>query len=614
MTYLKDSCPQGSDVGGYSIVHSPGVNCFTGDWVNFTGDHTGDPNGYFMLINASTPPSDFYRQRVDGLCAGTSYQFSAWIVNMASHSGEIDPNITFSIQMTDGTLIQSFNTGPVSFSNPAQWNQYAFYFTTPPGVSSVVISIRNNAPGGYGNDLGLDDIGFRTSGPSIGISIDGHSGDTAIICSGPANGLGLTGAVGSCYSANSYQWQTSVDNGNTWTDVPGAVNSTYSSDPVSPGNYLYRLAAAQTGNIGNSACRVVSAADTIVVLPLVDPSISIAIDAGHFCVDSIAVLSASAANGGSSPQYQWMVNGLPVAAAGPAYSSASFTDGDVIDCRLTSNAVCSSTPFAASNDIVVSLLPDVTASVGIVSSANNICQDSLVTFTATPSNGGNAPLYQWQVNGTPVGADSSAYSTRRLNEGDVVNLIMKSSIVCSNPAASDPITMTVYDVPVIQLTPDTIIAAHSHIILDPVITGQIVQWQWTPATDLNDPSLLRPTASPIGTTVYQLIVSNDHCSAFAAEKVEVFYDLLMPNAFTPNGDGRNDLFRVPPSIPVTIMNFVVYDRLGKLVFATADAGRGWDGRVDGQAQPSGTYVWMIEYNNPILKKTIMKKGTVELIR
>lgn len=613
MTYVETQCPQGSDVGSYAIVHSPGNSCFTGDWLNFTGDHTGDPNGYFMLINASTPPSDFYTQTVSGLCPSTSYQFAAWIINMASHSGEIDPDITFNIESPDGTVLQTFQTGDVSMQNPAHWNQYAFYFTTPPGVSTVVIRMRNNAPGGYGNDLGLDDITFRASGPSVNIHMTGHAGDTASFCADPANTLGFTSTIAACYASIAYQWQGSSDNGTTWTDLPGAVNPTLTEFPTSVGNYLYRLTAAQSGNIGISSCQVASLPDSVVVLETVHPAISITLEAGHVCTDSIATFIPTPVDGGSNPLYQWMLNGTPVTTA-PTYNS-TLANGDQVSCLMTSNAVCAAYPTAPSNTITIHLLPDVVTSVNILSSANNICHDSLVSFTASPFNGGNDPSYQWLVNGQPVGSDTSAFSSRELNQGDQVSVLMTSDLSCTIPATSNAIDMTVYDVPRIQLTPDTIIAAHTQIILDPVVTGPADYHQWSPATDLDDPTLLQPTASPVTTIVYQLFVSSDKgCTATARERVEVFYDLFMPNAFTPNGDGRNDLYRIPPFITVTIRHFSIFDRWGKQVFSTNNSTEGWDGRFAGHPQPADTYVWYVEYTNPILKKTMMKKGTVELVR
>ncbi len=128
-------------------------------------------------------------------------------------------------------------------------------------------------------------------------------------------------------------------------------------------------------------------------------------------------------------------------------------------------------PAPVSSMITRSLVPNVVSSVVIAPSANNICHDSVVTFTASPSNGGDNPTYQWQIGGRKVGTDSSVYYSGNLDEGDLVSVVMSSDLLCSSPVVSNAISMTVYDVPHIQLTPDTIIAAGSHFTLDPVVTG-----------------------------------------------------------------------------------------------------------------------------------------------
>jgi gliding motility-associated-like protein len=88
----------------------------------------------------------------------------------------------------------------------------------------------------------------------------------------------------------------------------------------------------------------------------------------------------------------------------------------------------------------------------------------------------------------------------------------------------------------------------------------------------------------------------------------------MPGAFTPNGDGRNDVFRVPVVSPVTIRSLAVFNRHGLRVFYTTDVGTGWDGRFGGADQPAGTYVWELVFVNPITHKLEDRKGTVVLIR
>ena len=87
----------------------------------------------------------------------------------------------------------------------------------------------------------------------------------------------------------------------------------------------------------------------------------------------------------------------------------------------------------------------------------------------------------------------------------------------------------------------------------------------------------------------------------------------MPNAFTPNGDGKNDLFRLPPSSPEKVIGFSIFNRWGQLVFFTGNGASGWDGTFNDQQQPAGSYVWKIEYEDAAgIRK--LASGNVMLIR
>src|SRR5450432_1261341 len=89
--------------------------------------------------------------------------------------------------------------------------------------------------------------------------------------------------------------------------------------------------------------------------------------------------------------------------------------------------------------------------------------------------------------------------------------------------------------------------------------------------------------------------------------------LYVPNAFTPNSDGINDIFRPIPIGMKTISWFRVYNRWGKLMFSTAQIGKGWDGTFNGKAQDAAVYVWMAE-GIDYLNKKVTKKGSFVLIR
>jgi len=252
--YLTSECP---DDGQYSIVNYTS-GCYNA-WLTVT-DHTGDPNGYFMLVNASYQPDDFFVQTVSGLCDGTTYQFAAWLINI-DKAGLILPNVTFTIEKTDGTVLGSYITGNIGATASPLWQQYGFFFTTPVGVTTVIIRMHNNAPGGGGNDIGLDDITFTPAGPQTTIGVTGLKGDT--LSNSCYQNISLFSNVAACYVANAYQWQTSADAVN-WTDIPGATNAGYSPNLTVAGTYYYRLNVAQSGNIGNASCRVNSNILTII--------------------------------------------------------------------------------------------------------------------------------------------------------------------------------------------------------------------------------------------------------------------------------------------------------------------------------------------------------------
>jgi len=613
LRYVTDHCP--SD-GQYTIVHA-NPPCFGNTWLNISSDHTGDPNGYFMLINASYAPSDFYVQKVDGLCESTTYQFALWAMNVVSIGGEILPNITFRLEKTDGTILQTLNTNDIPTAFPAKWTQYGFIFATPPGVSSVVIRMTNNAPGGNGNDLAIDDITFRPSGPAIGMSIDNFPGDTAAVCATDLATLHFLADVENCYATTVYQWQQSTDSGASWQDIPGATGLTYSRAPTAAGLYLYRLTVAQSvGNLAISSCRVASTPITVIVNKIPVPGVTISSGSETLCEGAPAVFTAVPADGGNAPVYRWQLNGADVGTNSDIFTSSSLANGDLLQCLMTSNAVCVILPDVQSNKVTAKVIPKVISSVRILASATTICSDSLVVFTALAVNGGIRPTYQWLVNGQNAGTNSFAFTSKELKDGDVIDCRMTSTLQCSTPVlANAPVMMTVYPVPVITLTPDTIIAAGTTIHFSPSITGDRLDYLWSPVTGLDDPHSPDPVGLPAVTTLYQLEVTTDKgCRAVARENVGVFYYLAMPNAFTPNGDGVNDLFRIPASVPVNILRFSVYNRTGIMVFTTANRSEGWDGRWNNKPQPAGTYVWFVQYKELRTGKTLTSKGTVGLIR
>lgn len=147
-----------------------------------------------------------------------------------------------------------------------------------------------------------------------------------------------------------------------------------------------------------------------------------------------------------------------------------------------------------------------------------------------------------------------------------------------------------------------------------------VSYLWSPPDNLSAINIANPIA--FYTTIsedirYKVIgFSEEGCKDSAYVTVKVFKTgptIFVPTAFTPNNDGRNDLLRPIAVGMKSIENFSIYNRWGQILFTTKVNGEGWDGRINGRLQSTGTFVWMvraIDYTG----KPYFQKGTVTLIR
>ncbi|MPM38075.1 hypothetical protein SDC9_84698 [bioreactor metagenome] len=177
--------------------------------------------------------------------------------------------------------------------------------------------------------------------------------------------------------------------------------------------------------------------------------VSVSIDAlpsGLVCSGVPVTFTATAVNGGTAPVYQWMVNGLAVGSNSSTYTSSSLSNSDVVTCEVTSDLTCASGNPAASNAIAMAVTQTLPVSVVIAASpGTTICEGTEITFTATGSNGGTSPVYEWTINGSAAGTNSPTFSSMSLVNGDVVNCTMTSDEVCTsgNPATSNNIAIVV---------------------------------------------------------------------------------------------------------------------------------------------------------------------------
>ena len=156
-----DTCPND---GYYSYVSSTG-DCFNGDWLTFTEDHTlGDVDGRMLVVNASETGGVFFNFAIKNLKENTTYQLATWLVNVCRISGgcaPLPPNIIIKIFTTSGKVIAQFTTGLLSQTAIPFWKKYEGMFTTPAGVNAVLLTMEDATLGSCGNDFAMDDLSLQ---------------------------------------------------------------------------------------------------------------------------------------------------------------------------------------------------------------------------------------------------------------------------------------------------------------------------------------------------------------------------------------------------------------------------------------------------------------------
>jgi len=400
--------------------------------------------------------------------------------------------------------------------------------------------------------------------------------------------------------------------------VQNGASNVYSSSTLSP----ISVVSCDITITGASSCltsnTVSSNNVSITLLPTSAASISISASSTTICPGAPVTFTATAINGAgipSSAAYQWKLNGVNVGTNLTSFTSNALNNGDVVTCTLTSTAPCILNPVSVSNSIQIIVNSAPPPSLAIITSNNNICVNTPVTFTATALNTGTTPSFQWQLNGVNVGTNSSTYSNNNLANGDQVNCIMNTVTPCSLSSIflSNTITMAVNAKPVVSFHPSnpTIIIGDA-IQLNASAPGNISSYLWTPSPTLSNTGIANPIANPINNTTYYLrVTAGGTCSTDTSITVKVLKGIYIPNAFLPAG--VNKIFRIPPGTAIKdLQYFSIYNRYGNLVFISNDINAGWDGTWKGKACDQGTYTYIIKARDH--NGELVLKGTVMLIR
>jgi gliding motility-associated-like protein len=542
-TYVNSGFPQD---GQYTLFHRTNLIPNSNNWM-FSLDHTPDNqpdgfNGKCLIVNASTNPGIFYTRTVTGLCSNTTFEFSAWVLNILNATtGGLPINVTFEIwDATDTQLLKTGSTGNIPNTFSPVWNQYGMVFTMPAGQTSVILKMRNNGVGGNGNDLAIDDIMFSACGEFSTITIAGTSQNNISLCPNenilPINLQVTTTGTDSYF----YQWQQSNDN-LIFTDIPGETGTNYTiPNTVTTTTYYRVIVAEDSANINNSFCTTISEVFSAIFNLL--PNAPSSNGDQFLCTNQATILSVNANSNEIVNWYDAPTNGNLLLVNSSTFSSTIIGTYYAESSNIT-------TGCRSNTRTPVSILPAITVT---FSGSTTICSGQTLNLNLQASNS-NATL-TWSANSSNANGFSNG-SGNTINQtlsysgstsGTVTYTIMPVINGCEGIPSE--ITVTVNPIENIDLVfpaiPNRYCIGSSAPEL-PIFSSNTmpINGNWSPAT-------INTTTA--GTTTYTFTPEVNDCQIIAPYEIT----LSVGNDFTPNFNSTISFCSgtLSPTLPNTAPN------------------------------------------------------------
>jgi gliding motility-associated-like protein len=550
-----------SNAETYSVTNNP--NAAHSNFYSF-GDHTSGTGNMFVCNGSNLPNMVVWSQTIT-VTPNTNYNFSAWVTSVENTSLGQQAQIQFSI---NGSLIGNVFNAPLT---GGAWANFFVGWNSGTATTAVITIVDQNTTGN--NDFALDDINFeRVCTFSDVIAINFGSNSTVSV---PSN-------INVCHNG-------SVP-ASAFTSNPAGATFDWSSS-----NPFVGLAAGGTGNVPAFTAVNTNPAPVTTVITVtpsaagcpgiptsytitVNPVSTLTTAGATICSGETATLTANASLTGGI--YNWLPGSQssPVISVSPSTTTSYTVTYSVYGCSVS-----------AVSNVIVNPAP------GISVAPLSLCEGQTGTLTAVPSTPGGT--YLWQ----PSGETTSSI---------LVNPSATSSYnvlyALNGCTASATANIQVNAMPVLALAASgNSISPSEHVIITASGGGSYVWSTGSTASAID--------VNPEHTTTYCATVTTSGCSDVECLDIIVLNasTLEIPNVFTPNGDGVNDVFHTR-GVNITTYNLNIFNRWGESVFKTEDVSKGWDGRVNGKEAPDGTYLFLLEAKGAD-DKMYTEKGHVTLI-
>ncbi|GGW96241.1 T9SS type B sorting domain-containing protein [Salegentibacter mishustinae] len=513
-----------------------------------------------LIVNASFNSGRFYRTEISGLCENTTYEFSAFLMNvydrssMVCENGGIPINVRFEIwDETDSNLLKEGNTENIPSLNSPEWEQYALTFQTEPGQEEVILKMFNNGEGGCGNDLAIDDIIFRSCGDLTTVTSENGINRLDVCAEDAPVSLSLEATPDfSVYNSHAYQWQESNDNEN-WSDIPGENDEVYNTSALNTTRYFRVKVAEDPVNLNTNLCSSVSEIFTVNILetpnpPEGDGNVSICSD------EEIPELSVEVEENETANWYD--ENNNLIAENTDSYLPES--EGVYYVEAINEGFECEPSSRIAIN-FTINESPQVDDEVlQLCNGGNLILKAGLAGLT-----------YEWSTGETTEEIE--------IDTPGNYSVILTTAEGCSTAKNFE---VNQVDIAAIESVNSDL----RNIIVTPANEGD---FEYSLDGNSYQTSNIF-TAVPGGIyTIYMRDLSA--CNTVTRE----FPHIVIPKFITPNGDGYNDTFSIHGLEYFPSSEIRIFDRYGKLLKAGTGETFNWNGTLESRALPSNDYWYHI---------------------
>ncbi len=402
----------------------------------------------------------------------------------------------------------------------------------------------------------------------------------------------LTTTININNSSTSIQWF------NNTSPVAGANLPSFT--PTSTGDYW-----AQYTQVG---CTDTSRSIHFDAFPL--PVASFSPDNDTQCVtkNSFIFTNNSTISDGTALSYLWRFgDGTTTTTAAPA---KSFNYTGLIPVKLIANSIhnCKDS-ISQSMRVLPNITPDF--------NWDKACTNALTIFdNRTVENGSPAVSYAWDFGNTSSSILKYPAPFTYTNAGDYIVKLTVTALGCENDNRSISKNLKAFGIRNGITYPTLTVPAGYNTLIWAQFDSLGARYQWNPATQLNDSRIKAPYFFGITDVKYQITIT-DKNGCLTKDTLQMLVlkkqGWYLPNTFTPNGDGLNDVIRPYLIGMKSLTRFSIYNRIGNLVFNTVRDGEGWDGTYMGRKLDTGAFVWILEYMDDS-NKPVQQKGSLLLLR